>query len=379
MLGGQFNQELAEQFKLEELAFQRLIQKYLLLNYADDLGLLATDEEVAAELVKNKAFFKDGKFNKDTYLNVLKQNRRSATQFEDQLKQGIVINKVENLFSTPLQKNELENISNLVFSEDEVSIKVINDDNIKIKYTQKDLEEYWSQNKDNYKSESGFGIAYTKIDNIEGKTKKEMKKIALKQYLNLKKGKEKFQSKKTIYTSSKFLNAEDLKAVTSSDEGTILKPIYKDNNYYIIKAEKKILPQVLEYADVKKQVLSDYKVTKKTELLEKSADKIIANFKGKNLGYIGKSDKPMIEGLSDIQRDEFLKQLFSSNKTINKVNFGSTIVVYKILNSKFGTFDPSKAQAISHTIENLKESSLLGSLLAKLATKYEIKSFMGNK
>jgi len=378
MLGTQFNKELADQFKLDDVALQRVTQKYLILNYAEELGLISTDKEVASELIKINAFYKDGKFDKNTYLNVLKQNKRSASEFEEQLKQDILVQKVQNLFQTSLKENELKNISNLVFSEDEVSIKIINDKNIKIDYNTQDLEKFWSDNKENYKSESGFNIAYTKIDNIEGKTKKEMKKIALKEYLNLKKKKVKFQSTKTIYDSSTFLNIEDLKTVTSSKEGTVLKPIYKDNTYYVIKAEKKILPQVLQYDDVKAQVLNDYKRDKKLKKLEKNADQIIANFTGKNIGYVSRSNIPKIAGLTDTEKDEFARSLFSSTKQINKINFGSKILIYKITNSKFAQYKNGKNEAISNTIANLKASSLSASLLEKLATKYEIKSFMGN-
>jgi len=378
MLGDQFNKELAEQFKLQDAALQRVTQKYLILNYADELGLIATDKDVALELVKINSFFKDGKFDKTTYLTVLKQNRRTAAEFEAQLKQDILVQKVQDLFQTSLKENELQNISNLIFSEDEVSIKIVSDKDIKIKYTENDLEKYWSENKDNYKSESGFGIAYTKIENIDGKTKKEMKKVALKEYLNLKKEKVKFKETKTIYTSSTFLNAEDLKTVTSSKEGTVLKPMYKDNNYYVIKAEKKILPQVLDYQDVKAQVVADYTITKKSELLEENANKIVSNFSGENIGYVSRSNIPTIKGLSEVERDEFIKHLFSADKIINKVNLGSKVVVYKITNSKFATYDSTKDESVAQTIGNLKASSLSASLLAKLATKYEVKSFMGN-
>ena len=378
MLGGQFNKELAEQFKLEDAALQRVTQKYLILNYADELGLMATDKEVALELVKINAFFKDGKFDKTTYLNVLKQNRRTATEFEAQLKQDILVNKVQNLFETSLKPNELKNISSLIFSEDEVSIKIINDKNIKITYSGEDLKKYWSENKENYKSESGFKIAYNKIENIEGKTKKEMKKVALREYLNLKKDKIQFKETKTIYESSTFLNVEDLKTITSSQENTVLKPFYKDNNYYVIKAIKKIQPQTLEYDTVKNKISTDYTIAKKSELLEQNADKILSNFTGKNIGYISRSNIPSINGLTDQERDEFIKDLFSATSILNKINLGSKIVIYKITNSKFAPYDQTQEQTVSETIGNLKASSLSASLLAKLATKYEIKSFIGN-
>ncbi|MEA3499157.1 MAG: SurA N-terminal domain-containing protein, partial [Campylobacterota bacterium] len=90
MFGESFNKELAEQLKLEDAALQRVIQKYLLINYASDLGLATTDKEIAKELVKISAFFKDGKFDKNTYVNVLKQNRRTSKEFEAQLKQDLL-------------------------------------------------------------------------------------------------------------------------------------------------------------------------------------------------------------------------------------------------------------------------------------------------
>jgi len=378
MLGDNFNQELAKQFKLEEAALQRVTQKYLILNYADELGLMTTDKEVAQELVKINSFFKDGKFDKETYITVLKQNKRNATEFEEQLKQDLLVNKVQNLFQTSLEKNELENISNLIFSEDQVSLKIIDDSNLQVNVTEDKLKEFWTTNKDNYKSESGFRILYTKIDNIEDKTKKEMRKVALKEYLSLKKDKTQFKETKTIYTSSTFLNAEDLKTVTSSKEGTILKPIYKDDNYYVIKAEKKILPQVLDFSDVKSQVEADYVRTEKGLLLDKKANELIANFSGTNIGYISRSNIPTINGLTDLERDEVIKSLFASTEVINKINLGSKTVVYKITDSKLAVYDEATKDTVIQSVGNLKSSSLTASLLEKLAIKYEVQSFIGD-
>jgi peptidyl-prolyl cis-trans isomerase D len=378
MLGDNFNNELAKQFKLEEAALQRVTQKYLILNYADELGLMTTDKEIAQQLVEINSFYKDGKFDKDTYKTVLKQNKRTTTEFEAQLKQDILITKVQDLFQTSLKTNELKNISSLIFSEDEVSINIIDDKNIKVTISEEKLKNYWSKNKENYKSESGFKILYTKIENIENKTKKEMRKVALKEYLSLKKGKSQFKEIKTIYTSSEFLEAKDLKTVTNSKEGTVLKPLYKDNNYYVIKAEKKVLPEELPYEEVKAQITTDYTRVEKASLLNEKANKIVTDFIGKNIGFISRSNIPNIDGLSEVERDEFIKSLFASTQTINTVNLGSKMVIYKIVNSKFKEYDSTQDQTVIQTIGNLKNSSLTASFLEKLAMKYEIKSFVGN-
>jgi peptidyl-prolyl cis-trans isomerase D len=379
MLGENFNQELAKQFKLEEAALQRVIQRYLILNYADDLGLMATDKDVAAELVKINSFFKDGKFDKNTYISVLKQNRKSVSEFEEQLKSDILVNKVQDLLQTSLQKNELENISRLILSEDEVSLNIVTEDTKKLNYSDEDLKKYWDTHKNTYKSPNGFEIEYSKIENIENKTKKEMRKTALRAYLKLKKEQETFKNKEIIYATTGFLNAEDLKTVSQSKNGTVLKPIYKDNNYFVIKLIQKVAPQVLAYNEVKTQVKNDFILEAKANLLQEKAKKIKENFSGKNLGYIGRGNIPNITGLNASEKEEFIKHLFSATKTLNELNLGSKILVYKITNSKFAAYDSSKDESVGATVGNLKAGSLSSSLLAKLATQYEVQSFMGNE
>jgi len=379
MLGENFNQEMAQQLKLEDTALQRIVQKYLLLNYADDIGMIATDEEVGLELLKINAFFKDGKFDKDTYISVLRQNQRTIKEFEAQIKQDILINKVQNLFLSPLKQNELENISSLIFSEDEVSINIVSDSDIKIKITEDILKDYWNNNKSNYKSESGYEILYNKIEQVEEKTKKEMRKVALREYLDLKKDKKKFEDTMVLYTSSNFLNNEDFKSIITSKEDTIFKPMYRDNNYYVIKLVKKLLPEELPYKEVQDQVKKDFTEEMRIKKLNEKADKIASNFTGKNIGYVNRNNIPSIDGLIDLERDEFIKHLFSATEVLNTVNLGSKVVVYKITNSRFTQNDATKNQTISQTIESLKANSLSASLLAKLASKYEVRYFMGNE
>jgi len=378
MLGESFNQELAEQFKLEDAALQRVIQKYLILNYADELGLIATDQDVAKELVKINAFFKDGKFDKNTYISILKQNRQNVTDFEEQLKNDILVNKVQNLFHTSLEENELKNISQLIMSEDEVSLKILTDENIEVTYTEENLKNYWEQNKETYKSPKSYEIEYTKIENIEDKTKKEMRKVALREYLKLKKEQTKFSSKETISENTHQFEAEDFVTITQSKLGTVLKPLYRDNSYYVVKLTNKIDPYSLSYDEVKKEVKKDYIAQAKSDRLQADAKEVIEKFSGKNLGYISRDNIPTISELTDPEKEEFIKHLFSATKILNEVNLGSKILVYKITNSKLSNFDEAKSESLSSTIANLKAGSLSSSLLAKLATKYEVKSFMGN-
>jgi peptidyl-prolyl cis-trans isomerase D len=251
MFGEAFNKELAKQFKLEDAALQRVIQKRLLLNYASDLGLMITDKEVAKELVKISSFFKDGKFDKNTYINVLKQNRRTASEFESLLKQDLLVQKIQNIFNLPLSKNEIKNISRLFYSQDKVSISILEIKDIKVTSDIKKEKAFWEKTKSNYKTPVGYEIQYTKVANIDKKTKKEMKKVALKLYLKLKKDEKKFDTKKIIYNDSKFLSQKSFDKLIKGNINATLKPIYENENYIIVQLLKKIEPKILPYVEVK--------------------------------------------------------------------------------------------------------------------------------
>jgi 2-methylcitrate dehydratase PrpD len=61
MFGTMFSKELADQLNLKDAAYRQVLQKNLILAYADSIGFDVTDEDVAKELVKYNVFLKDGK------------------------------------------------------------------------------------------------------------------------------------------------------------------------------------------------------------------------------------------------------------------------------------------------------------------------------
>ena len=378
IFGEKFNQEMAKQMGLEQAALQRVVNKYLVLNYADELGLMITDEEIAKEIVKIQAFFKDGKFDKDTYLLVLKQNRRTAAEFEAQLKQDLLITKVNNIFNLKLEDNEIANIATLLFAEDKVSVKVIDGDKINVTPSIDELKKYYNENKNNYKSKKGYLISYTKIENEDGKDKKAMKKVALKQYLALKKSKEQFVNTKTLYEDSAFVEKEDLNKIIKAEPSEVLKPIYKDNQYYIIRKDKNIEPQILPFKEVKSLVNKDYIASKKAEILNEKAKELAKNFVAEeDLGYISRNKNISVKGLDANQASTLQEHIHTSNKPINFVNVGGNkVVVYKITDTKFNPYDEKTKDLVVSTIGNYKAGAISSGLLEKLQNKYNVKIYL---
>ena len=82
--GDKFNEEVAKQINLQSKVFKNLVNKYLLLNYAKDLGFYVSDEEVARELISYDAFKdENGTFSKDKYLTYLKTINKTPAYFEE--------------------------------------------------------------------------------------------------------------------------------------------------------------------------------------------------------------------------------------------------------------------------------------------------------
>ena len=412
IFGEQFNQEMADKLQLKDAAYKMVIQKNLILSFADDLGLDVTNEEIAKQLVGIPGFIKDGKFDKQTYIKVLNQNRTNPTEFEATLKRDLLLQKIESIFKIQANKNELENLNKLLFSQDDISIKILNSNDVLVKTTEADLKKYWEANKNNYKSEtaveleieevplvsqnfsdeeisenySKFKIDYKKEDGkiksleeakndiIKALNEKVTKKVALKKYLQLKKGEDKFDNKATIYQSKLAYGNENNKVILDSIPGDLIKPFLLDDRYIIVKVLNKITPKTLSFEKAKDSANLDYQKVARGLEIEKVATKELENFKGNNIGLVSRDSVDKITGLSKEEALTFLNTLFSATEKKGKITVGDKVVLYEINNSKLASYDEKKDKAVETTINNLLNQELMNNFVKNLENRYEVQS-----
>ncbi len=98
-LGGTLTQEKADKMGLEKLVIQSIINETLILAYADEIGLRATDAEVKKTLASDTAFQKNGVFDKETYYRVIKQSQLKPKDYETGLKKQILLTKVQKILN----------------------------------------------------------------------------------------------------------------------------------------------------------------------------------------------------------------------------------------------------------------------------------------
>lgn len=417
MFGPMFSKELAEQLKLKDVAYRQVLQKNLILSYADSLGLDITNEDIAKELVKYNVFLKDGKFDKETYIKVLGQNKMTPKDFEESLKRNLLLQKVQMLFELNPSNVEVENLSKLLFIEDDISIKILNSNDIKVDVKQEELKKYWEENKNSYMSEISYDLEVKelplltansteedikahyekfKIDykHEDGKIKsleeaknliikdldeKFTKTEALKVFLKIKKDEDKFETKVTYKESTLPFMDENNTKILESKEGEIIKPFFEKDKYFIVKLTKKNLSQTLTFEQSSSLATKDYEKVMKSKKLEELATSQLKDFKGIDISTVSRDSVNKIVGLEQKEAGKFLNELFSSTSKNGMVKLEDKIVLYRINNSKFSNYNKAKDDVVKGTLIQLQEEELMMNLMKKLENSFEIQSSIQEK
>lgn len=375
MFGESFNDEAATKMNLENVAMQSLIQKNLYLSYADEIGISTTDAEVAKEVVKIQAFYKDGKFDKETYIKVLAQNKTNPTEFEKNLKDGILLEKVKLILTGDINLQEVQNIGKLFFLEDKIKIEIIDKNAITVNADEASLKEYYEKNKSNFKTPVAYALSVSEVA-IANNDANATKETALKEYLKLKKGESKFASQITINENQLPFSPDDNQKIKNSVTGDFIKPFIFNNKYTILKVEKKIEPQNMSYEQAKPFFISTVTKLKQDMMIKEIASKKVNANNGIVIENVTRESADKISGLNQNEASSFLAQLFSATTKKGYILLDTKAVVYEIIESKFGSANPQKDLAVHSTLNNIKDSYKFDNLMKKLQAKYEVTSYM---
>ncbi len=123
--GGSLPDELMRSLNLKEQAMQTLIQHYLLLLGAKDLGLMATNDEVRIKILEIPAFQTDGKFDAKRYEYVLRQMRMTPDIFEQQISEDITTHKVQAFIRDRAVVTEDEILTDYHLNRDQIKIAYV--------------------------------------------------------------------------------------------------------------------------------------------------------------------------------------------------------------------------------------------------------------
>lgn len=411
MLEGKFTQEQADQMGLKDIVLQNLVQENLLLNYADDLGFMVSDSEISAYILNDPNFQKDGVFDRKIYENILTQNGIKMSQFEDSLKNIILLEKLLSSINVTSQPNDALLLASAYFMQDKVSLKVINaDENIKI--SQDELKKFHAEHKDQFLTEKtynieGFYVKNTSADTNESELMKfyqenrgnyrsdddkikefeevkdelkhdfnmqKTKKIALEEYVKFKRNEKNSELNLSLTDSNATF---PLTQISAAKVGEYIKPFEYNDGYFVAKLTSIKMPQTKTYEQAKNEVENIYLQQKKKENLNQKAKNALENFKSNKTISVMRDMDANISGLSKKEAEFFVAKLFEKTNKKGYIILDEKAVLYEIMEQNLANNEKLEKykDMLVQSANNLINTELHSDLIAYLSKRYKVEYY----
>ena len=402
--GGNLDKATAEKLGLKKLALQRAIQDAILRQYAKDLGLYVTDEEVANKILE--VFGSDKK-----YKMYLRNAGLKPAEFEKSLRKKLLIEKLIALLHLKPTNTEIISVGSALYNADNLDIKVLKKEDLEVNLTEDEIKSFWQKHKNEFLSKEKYKIALINIpldinaseeelkkyyqankniyknyngeilefNEVKDRVKKDLAKEKLfkKAILSYKKLKANKATYKivTIDNSNNIIPSEKLQKLKK--EG-ILKPFVYNDNYIIAKLLEEMPPTPLKYEKAKPFVIEKLLSEKLNKKLIELSKKEYKTFKGKNIGFVTKYDAFKLKELKPSYAIEFLQKLFTSFNPnyfiLIPENNPDVSILYRIKKQKLldeKEFKKNKQNIVKLT-EGLINTELINDLLNTLSQTYKI-------
>lgn len=164
MLKGQLTEEMIKGLNLKGNIVETLVQKKLVLQEAQSLGLMATDDDVAHQLAKVPEFQVAGRFNKERYLQLLQANRLQPAQFEEDQRDQITLQRLYSIIVDSVQVSDAEVRERYRLDQEKINLQFVklsaNDFASQVKLTDEDSKKFYDRNKESFKEPLKIQVEY---------------------------------------------------------------------------------------------------------------------------------------------------------------------------------------------------------------------------
>lgn len=416
MFKGNFDKEKAKAFGLEKQALSQLVNRAYIINLAKEFNLAVSDKELFDLLKEQKAFYKNGAFDKDVYKDVLAQNRITPAEYESDMKNVLLIQKLFSIIKPTISDLEKKSVTAAMYIADKIRYSVIDPNSITVQSSEDELKKYYEANKENFKTLPAYKIEMITQKNIskkysdselseyynahkhnfknsEGKllsmkdateqiktalNDKASKKEALKTYVAYKKERldADVTKKSLVVNRTTALLPQDIyQEITKLTlANPYLKPKKVANNYVIIKLIEQIPSKIKSFESARKDVSTAYNSEKKHKQIIELANKEVKTFEGKTTDFITREDVEALKDLEDFESVEFLNQLFEQqNKDGYIILKNGKVVLFNILEQKLLEKENPESENL---VKRLKENLLNQGLIEILQNKYQTQMFV---
>jgi peptidyl-prolyl cis-trans isomerase D len=161
--GNNLNDELIQALQLRKRALDQLVDRALMLQEAEKLNILVSDEELAQTIRNIGAFQTAGVFDNQRYLNALSRTKLSPETFEEQQREALIIDKLQSFITGNIKVSELEARQWYKYNNTEVDVDyvLLEPGQFKnIEPTADEIVDYFDQHKETYKTDPEIKVRY---------------------------------------------------------------------------------------------------------------------------------------------------------------------------------------------------------------------------
>ena len=320
---GNFNNEMAKQYKISEKALNGLIGEILVAQEAEKLGFKVSDEEVSNEILKNPYFQKNGAFDKESYNNMVKFTLNTTiAAYEHRVRMQLMAKKLRNYLVDNITVSDTEAKDEFVIANEKINafVYVFSDSNLKAEKKNELLsaitdDEAAAYLKDNEsKAKMAFEDNVSKYSKGEGQTVFENVKNDVAKYLLLApkleekikadsakllemlkekpelsaeeisaafadwdlRGREISVTKKLPFAAGIGLSQKFIEKLFSDPEPKLLDEVFKteENKYVVAEIKKHIEADMAEFENSKAGIKANLATAKKGQIYEAYVEKL---------------------------------------------------------------------------------------------------------
>lgn len=164
MFKGSFTPELLKNLNIKQSLLEEMIEARLVLQEARRLGLSATDEELMHAIAQVPEFHVNGRFNKERYIQLLRANRLTPAQFEEDQRKQLTIQRLLGVLADAAHVTEAEVRERYRFEQEKINLQFIRfsvSDNLsEVKIPDEDVQKFYDRNKESLKEPLKVQVEY---------------------------------------------------------------------------------------------------------------------------------------------------------------------------------------------------------------------------
>ncbi len=162
--GQNLTPELAKALDFKGRALDQMINASLMRQEATRLGFSVSDEEVRTSIESIEGLNVDGKFQRETYFRYLRSQGMSPAEFEDQQRDRLLVQKMQDLVVGSIRKDEAGARDLFTFQNEKLDLSFLRfkgaDFTKDLHPTDAELSKYYDEHKDSFREPERAAIDY---------------------------------------------------------------------------------------------------------------------------------------------------------------------------------------------------------------------------